>query len=95
METVGSQKIVTLPAGNATCPVDGTLMRVFTYRQVELDICPSCASVWLDGGELKQVAPKREPTSHTSSGGAYPVDDDAVGTFIMDGLDSIIDGLMD
>ena len=30
-------------------------METKTVKGVEIDLCPSCAGVWLDGGELKEI----------------------------------------
>ena len=34
------------------CPLDGELMEKVIVLNLVLDRCPSCAGVWLDGGEL-------------------------------------------
>ena len=30
-------------------------MNLFDYRNVELDVCPKCAGVWLDGEEVQAL----------------------------------------
>jgi Zn-finger nucleic acid-binding protein len=44
-----------LPESPLLCPRDGETMRVFVYKNVELDICPACHSLWLDEGEFAKV----------------------------------------
>jgi len=84
METVGSQRVVALPAGKLQCPHDGAPMRVFTHKLVELDICAECGSVWLDGGELKKVGEKKSADDH-----------EPVGTFVQEAIDGVLESLTD
>ncbi|MFG0325993.1 MAG: zf-TFIIB domain-containing protein [Phycisphaerales bacterium JB037] len=37
------------------CPKDGTMMERLSTGMVEIDRCPRCGGVWLDGGELTAV----------------------------------------
>lgn len=37
------------------CPIDGSEMTKEVIYKVIIDRCPSCAGVWLDGGELDLV----------------------------------------
>jgi uncharacterized protein len=37
------------------CPQDGTVMEHVSRHGVEIDHCPSCGGVWLDGGELEHL----------------------------------------
>lgn len=48
--------IATLPETSLACPRDGAPMRALLYKGVEIDICPTCRSVWLDDGEYAKVA---------------------------------------
>ena len=42
------------------CPrCDGTLYET-TYENITIDVCNKCSGVWLDAGELAQVAVKEE-----------------------------------
>lgn len=44
------------------CPrCDGTLYET-TYEGITIDVCNKCTGVWLDSGELAQVAAKEEET---------------------------------
>ena len=44
------------------CPrCDGTLYET-TYEGITIDVCNKCTGVWLDAGELAQVAAKDEGT---------------------------------
>ena len=36
-----------------TCPVCGNAMIVLELNEIEIDYCPSCNGIWLDGGELE------------------------------------------
>jgi Zn-finger nucleic acid-binding protein len=38
------------------CPMCGTYMEIEHRHGVEIDRCPNCRGVWLDRGELEQVA---------------------------------------
>jgi uncharacterized protein len=35
------------------CPACDNTMIILEHEQVELDYCPACGGVWLDGGELE------------------------------------------
>jgi uncharacterized protein len=37
------------------CPLDQTQMREMDRRGVQIDVCPECRGVWLDGGELEKM----------------------------------------
>ncbi len=42
------------------CPkCDGTLFET-EYENITIDICDKCTGVWLDAGELAQIAAKQE-----------------------------------
>ena len=44
------------------CPrCDGALYET-TYESITIDVCNKCTGVWLDAGELAQVATKEEGT---------------------------------
>ncbi len=44
------------------CPrCDGALYET-TYEAITIDVCNKCTGVWLDAGELAQVATKEEET---------------------------------
>ncbi len=40
------------------CPVDGTAMIRYNFGEdidLEIDECPECGGIWLDGGELQKI----------------------------------------
>ena len=37
------------------CPVDDFTLAQETYEGVTIDVCPHCAGVWLDSGELESI----------------------------------------
>lgn len=41
------------------CPKDGQQLSTVDHLGVMVDVCPACGGMWLDKGELEQVA-KRE-----------------------------------
>lgn len=44
------------------CPkCDGTLVET-DFEKIKIDICDKCSGVWLDAGELTQIAEKDEET---------------------------------
>ena len=43
------------------CPKCGMELAEISYRKVKLDKCMSCGGVWLDAGELEQVAEGEHP----------------------------------
>lgn len=47
------------------CPSDGTEMRGLRRRNVTVDICPVCHSVWLDGDEIQKVLGRPLPGDST------------------------------
>jgi uncharacterized protein len=42
------------------CPLDQTQMREMNRRGVQIDVCPECRGVWLDGGELEKMLASAE-----------------------------------
>ena len=38
------------------CPKCGMALNEITFRDVRIDKCMACGGVWLDGGELDQIA---------------------------------------
>ena len=47
-------------ASGMDCPrCDGTLVET-DYENIKIDVCNKCTGVWLDSGELTQVAAKDE-----------------------------------
>jgi hypothetical protein len=44
-----------LPANYMQCPVDGTKMNAKKFKEIEINICPSCDGIWLDRGELEEL----------------------------------------
>lgn len=45
----------------ASCPEDGTRLRMFTFRSVEVDMCPTCLGLWLDRGEWEKITQGGSP----------------------------------
>ena len=44
------------------CPkCDGTLVET-NFENIKIDVCDKCTGVWLDAGELAQVADKQDET---------------------------------
>ncbi len=37
------------------CPLCSVPMRQVNRRGVEIDVCPECRGVWLDGGEMEKL----------------------------------------
>ncbi len=48
-----------LPVSSLLCPKDRQPMRALVYEEVEIDLCPACAGVWLDAGELDAILARR------------------------------------
>jgi len=70
--TLDAAQVEKLPEGTASCPRDGATMRIFAFREVELDICPECRSIWLDPGELEKIrrGVRRGAVAATAAGAA-------------------------
>jgi Zn-finger nucleic acid-binding protein len=53
------------------CPrCDGTLYET-TYEEITIDVCNKCTGVWLDAGELAQVAAKEDESGKGWFGGFF------------------------
>lgn len=37
------------------CPACNNTMIILEHEQIEIDYCPACGGVWLDGGELELI----------------------------------------
>jgi hypothetical protein len=61
------------PAG-ITCPRDGTELNERVFDGVRIDFCGSCHGIWLDAGEIVQLAhlPPAAMTHMLASVGALP-----------------------
>lgn len=42
--------------GALRCVADGAALQASTHKGVQADVCPSCAGLWTDGGELRRLA---------------------------------------
>jgi Zn-finger nucleic acid-binding protein len=40
------------------CPICGVELRPKAVYEVEVDICPKCGGMWLNGGELQKLIAK-------------------------------------
>jgi len=40
------------------CPLCNVEMKVLILKGVEIDKCPECSGIWLDKGEMQQLASK-------------------------------------
>ena len=102
----GLASLQNLAEGSCRCPRDGTPMRLLRFREVELDICPACHSVWLDAGEQSKVAAiirkeRREAALAEQAGnaGGQVIEEvgvraaDGVIDFVFEAVGSILDGI--
>ena len=44
--------------GPMKCPKCGETLKMRTFQKIEIDQCTGCGGIWLDPGELEQVAEK-------------------------------------
>jgi hypothetical protein len=42
------------------CPKCGEALKARSFQKIEIDQCTRCGGIWLDAGELEQVADKDE-----------------------------------
>jgi ribosomal protein L37AE/L43A len=42
------------------CPKCGESLKARSFQKIEIDQCTGCGGIWLDAGELEQVAEKEE-----------------------------------
>jgi hypothetical protein len=52
----GESEVEARSAGGDRCPKCGTQLQLREQHGVEVDECPSCGGVWLDQGELEEIA---------------------------------------
>jgi Zn-finger nucleic acid-binding protein len=88
-------------AGKVKCPADATAMRVIVQDGVEIDICPTCLTVWLDGGEQEKLkAAKANAAARAKAKGSLDSEGaadsgldmgDTLGDAIGDMLGSVLD----
>lgn len=53
-------KDVAKKVASMRCPKCGDTLKVRSFQKVEIDQCNGCGGIWLDAGELEQVAEKDE-----------------------------------
>jgi len=51
------ERLRVLAVAKGRCPKCGAQLVVVPYRGIEIDKCSRCQGIWLDTGELEQVAP--------------------------------------
>ena len=49
------------------CPKCGQMMTSTTLEEVEIEVCPGCAGVYLDDGELDKLTEERKRGAFTST----------------------------
>jgi Uncharacterized protein conserved in bacteria, COG3809 len=49
------------------CPICGVELRPRVVYEVEVDTCPKCGGVWLDGGELQKLIAKIRGTGRSTT----------------------------
>jgi len=47
-------------AVSMSCPKCGASLKARSFQKIEIDQCTGCGGIWLDSGELEQVAEKDE-----------------------------------
>jgi uncharacterized protein len=47
-------------AAHMRCPKCGEPLKARSFQKIEIDQCTGCSGIWLDAGELEQVAEKDE-----------------------------------
>jgi Zn-finger nucleic acid-binding protein len=58
---LAAERVAQLPKGSLACPRDGASLHRLDYQGIELDLCPQCNSLWLDGGELEKIRAAAKP----------------------------------
>lgn len=58
---LATERVAQLPQSSLACPRDGAQLHRLDYQGIELDLCPQCSSLWLDGGELDKVRAAAKP----------------------------------
>ena len=43
------------------CPKDGSDLRTEAFHGIEIDRCPECNGIWLDGGEIALLLKEDDP----------------------------------
>ncbi len=49
-------------AAHMTCPKCGEPLKARSFQKIEIDQCTGCNGIWLDAGEMEQVAGKENDT---------------------------------
>lgn len=51
-------KVVAKEASYMKCPKCGESLKARSFQKIEIDQCGGCGGIWLDAGEIEQVAEK-------------------------------------
>ncbi|MPZ75211.1 MAG: hypothetical protein GEU77_01670 [Deltaproteobacteria bacterium] len=54
----GEAKAAEQVAGQMKCPKCGQPLEARSFQKIEIDQCTGCYGIWLDAGEMEQVAGK-------------------------------------
>lgn len=52
---VAEVKLDNVTDSTLRCPKDGATMKAVKFVTAEIDVCPSCSSLWLDKGEYEKI----------------------------------------
>ena len=85
---INGQRVASLAIDNPEpllCPEDAEEMLRFVWKGVELDYCPCCDGLWLDGGELEHIRhPVVEPVLQMASQQAAAPETAETGRVVLD-----------
>lgn len=59
-KTVAEQKAQIRELCRMRCPKCGEPLKERSFQKIQIDQCTGCGGIWLDSGELEQVAGKEE-----------------------------------
>jgi hypothetical protein len=59
-KTQGEKKAQTKELCRMRCPKCGEPLKERSFQKIQIDQCTGCCGIWLDSGELEQVAGKEE-----------------------------------
>lgn len=60
LEKMRAKQATESKTASMTCPKCGQALKERSFQKIVIDQCTGCHGIWLDAGELEQVADKEE-----------------------------------
>jgi len=78
VEVIAGVKLDSVTQSQIRCPKDEALMRAVMVAGCEVDVCPSCKGLWLDGGEYDRIVRRMSERTEKMRGAPKAANEEGV-----------------